>query len=127
MESRACKLCGDTIRPGSRADKIFCTDQCRSSYNNKVSSKDNNLIRRINSRLQKNRRILSKLNPSGKTKITRESLIAYGFDFSYITSIYRAKNGNTYVFVYDQGYIDIGDNNLILVKNQRIVENISIY
>ncbi|QCK15507.1 hypothetical protein [Mangrovivirga cuniculi] len=126
MKTRACKLCGNSINSGSRSDKIFCSDHCRSTFNNRISSGENNLIRRVNYRLQKNRRILNQLNPNGKTKVTRETLIAYGFDFSYVTSFYKAKNGNNYTFVYDQGYIDIGGNNLILVKNQRIVEKSSI-
>ncbi len=75
-----------------------------------------NLMRNINNRLRKNWRILEQLNPHQKTKKTRAQLISLGFDFNYFTSIYTTKSGNTYYFVYDQGYLPLENDFFALVK-----------
>ena len=64
---RKCIECGDSFH--GRADKKFCSDQCRSAYNNRLNSDATNFVRNINNTLRKNRRILEELNPSGKTKV----------------------------------------------------------
>lgn len=98
-----------------RSDKKFCTDYCRNSYNNKVNSESKNLIRNTNNRLKKNYKILSKLNSSGKTKIPKSKLLDQGFYFEYFTSIYVTKTGNTYHYVYDQGYLALDNNFYLLI------------
>lgn len=72
--------------------------------------------------MRKNRRILADINPSGKTKIHRDKLVAAGFSFNYFTNVYRTKNGNTYFFVYDQGYLKLEDGWLALVRKKEYVE-----
>lgn len=109
-----CLECGEKII--GREDKKFCSDSCRNSYNNKQNKDVNNLMRNINNRLRKNYRILLELNPEGKSKTTRNKLISKGFDFEYFTSIYKTKTGNVYYFLYDQGYMHLENEALILVK-----------
>lgn len=75
-----------------------------------------NLVRNINNRLRKNYRILEELNPGDKTKVTKSKLLARGFSFEYFTSIYTTKNGNTYYFVYDQGYLPLEGEFYALVR-----------
>lgn len=101
-----------------RVDKKFCNDACRNSYNNRVNKDDKNLIRTINNRLRKNYRILEVLNPNQKTKTTRSKLIAKGFDFNYITSIYTTKAGAQYFFIYNQGYLPLENDFFALVKRE---------
>ena len=117
---KQCLECGDEFI--GRADKKFCSPNCRSAYNNKLNSDATNFIRNINNILRKNRRILAALNPNGKMKIHRDKLIGEGFKFSYFTNIYQTKNGNTYYFVYDQGYLQLDDGWLALVVRQKYVE-----
>ena len=112
--SKTCLECGDKIV--GREDKKFCSDACRNAYNNKMNKDQNNLMRNINNKLRKNYRILCELNPENKTKTTRTKLLAKGFDFEFITSIYETKNGNTYYFLYDQGYMAIENDGYVLVK-----------
>lgn len=100
-----CPECGNRII--GRADKKFCNDACRNSYNNKFNKDSKNLVRTINNRLRKNYRILEALNPGEKTKTTKSKLVNAGFDFNYFTSIYTTKAGTIYYFVYDQGYLPI--------------------
>ena len=114
MESKKCLECSDKVV--GRVDKKFCSDYCRNAFNNKVNKESKNLIRNTNNRLRKNYKILTELNVSGKTKVTRRKLFDKGFDFKFITSVYRTKTGNTYLYVYDQGYLELENERFLLVK-----------
>jgi predicted nucleic acid-binding Zn ribbon protein len=109
-----CLECGEKII--GREDKKFCSDGCRNAYNNKINKDSTNLMRNINNKLRKNYRILSELNGDGKAKTTRTKLLGKGFDFEFFTSIYQTKTGNTYYFLYDQGYRILEEENYLLVK-----------
>ena len=114
MENRKCLECNDKVV--GRVDKKFCSDYCRNSYNNKVDKESKNLIRNTNNRLRKNHKILSELNVSGKTKTSRRKLFDKGFDFQFFTSIYTTKTGNTYFYIYDQGYLALENETYLLIK-----------
>ena len=109
-----CLECGEPF--SGRIDKKFCSDYCRNSFNNKINKESKNLIRNINNRLRKNHRLLSDLNQSGKTKVTRRKLLDGNFDFNYFTSIYTTKTGNTYYYIYDQGYLALENDYYLLIK-----------
>lgn len=113
---KTCLECGEKIV--GREDKKFCSDSCRNSYNNKINKDQTNLMRNINNKLRKNYRILVELNPDGKSKTTRNKLMTKGFDFEYLTSIYKTKTGNTYYFIYDYGYMELDNEQYILVKKE---------
>lgn len=110
---RNCLYCGIGI--SGRADKKYCSDTCRNSYNNIEGRNDNNLVRKINRLLTRNRKILSEMNPHGKAKTTRAALEERGFDFKHFTSIYETRKGGRYFFCYDQGYIFLEDHQVALV------------
>lgn len=114
MENRTCLECGEVLK--GRIDKKFCSDYCRNTYNNKVNKESKNLIRNINNRLKKNHKILSELNTLGKTKVSRNRLYDKGFDFQLFTSIYTTKSGNTYFYVYNQGYLALENEMYLLIK-----------
>jgi len=116
MENRNCLECGETVR--GRIDKKFCSDYCRNAYNNKVNKDSKNLIRNINNRLRKNYKVLSELNSKGKTKVTRTKLYNKGFDFNFFTSIYKTKTGNSYFYVYNQGYLALENEIYLLIKRE---------
>lgn len=112
--TKSCLECGDKII--GREDKKFCSDSCRNSYNNKQNKDANNYMRNINNKLRKNYRILAELNIDGKSKTTRAKLLSKGFDFDFFTSILHTKSGNTYHFVYEQGYMVLENDYYMLVK-----------
>lgn len=112
--AKLCLECNEKII--GREDKKFCSDGCRNAYNNKMNKDQNNLMRNVNNKLRKNYRILCELNPDDKTKTTRTKLVSKGFDFEFFTSIYQTKTGNTYYFLYDQGYMQIENDSFVLVK-----------
>ena len=111
---KSCIECGDQFN--GREDKKFCSDGCRNAYNNKINKDSTNYMRNINNKLRKNYRILEELNVEGKTKVSRAKLIAKGFDFEFFTNILNTKTGNTYYFLYEQGYMPLENDFFILVK-----------
>ncbi len=117
---KSCLECHAPVR--GRVDKKFCSDACRNSYNNRVNSDSSSLMRSINNTLRKNQRILTDLNPTGKTRIHRETLARKGFNFTYFTNIYQTKSGNTYYFCYDQGYIEADADHYTLVKRKEYID-----
>lgn len=119
-KEKECPICEEPIR--GRADKKFCSDQCRTTHNNRLNSDANNFIRNINNILRKNRRILVELNPKGKNKVHRDKLLEKGFKFSYFTNIYRTRAGKEYFFCYEQGYLELEDNIYALVIRKEYVE-----
>ena len=108
-----CQECGKFII--GRIDKRFCSDQCRTTFNNRLNKDVTRYIRNTNHTLRKNRRILIELNPGGKLRIRRDKLLEKGFDFSLFTSMYCAKDGAQYFYCYDQGYLPITKDTLLLV------------
>lgn len=113
---KTCLECGDKLL--GRDDKKFCSDGCRNAYNNKINKDSNNFMRNINNRLRRNHRILSEINAGGKTTTSRYKLLNKGFDFDYFTNIKKTKKGNTYYFLYDQGYALLGNDACKLVRKE---------
>lgn len=114
-EEKNCLECGEKIR--GRSDKKFCNDYCRNAYNNRLNVGDKNLVRNTNNILKKNYKILCELNLTGKTKTSKNTLIQKGFNFNLITSIYTTKTGNQYFYCYNQGYLLLEKEQVLLVKN----------
>ncbi len=114
--NKVCLECGEKIV--GREDKKFCSDGCRNAYNNKINKDSTNYMRNINNKLRKNYRILSDLNTEGKSKTTKTKLLSKGFDFDFFTNILNTGTGNTYYFVYDQGYRFLDNDFYMLVKKE---------
>lgn len=113
-----CLECGTLLL--GRVDKKFCNDQCRNNYHNKENREDSVLIRNVNVILKKNRNILKNLNPVGKIKLRKQALVSEGFNFKYFTNLYKTKDNRIYYFVYEHGYIDLGNDYFALVINMDI-------
>lgn len=118
------KLCLECKQPLiGRIDKKFCNDMCRNSFNNKVNKDANDYVRKVNVILRKNRRILAKLmDGKEKGKATKEQLLLNGFNFYYYTNLYKTKQGKTYYFVYELGYLELEEEKLALVKKEEYVK-----
>ena len=119
MNEKQCIECNRTFF--GRADKVFCSDMCRNSFNNRRNKESNNYIRNINSILKKNWKILSDHNPEGKAKIHKDKIVSKGFKFNYMTDQYVTKEGKKYIFCYDQGYLELDKGYLAIVKKKDYV------
>ena len=113
---KTCLECSEKIV--GREDKKSCSDSCRNAYNNKINKDTTNFMRNINNKLRKNYRILSELNSEGKSKATRDKMLNKGFDFEFYTNVMQTKTGNTYYFLYDQGYRSLDNDYYMLVKKE---------
>ena len=118
MEDRKCLECSRTIY--GRKDKKFCDDSCRNNYNNHQNRENTNIIRKINRILKKNRQVLEEVSGLTDEKRThkthREILLNKGFRFDFLTSIYTTKEGKKYYYVYNYGYMDLGNDFFLIVK-----------
>jgi len=110
-----CLACGTSII--GRSDKRYCDDGCRNSYNNKLNSTSSNFIKKINTILKRNRRILEEMLGNEKMqKVPREKMLTNGFDFSFFTNQLSNAKGQVYFFVYEYGYLPLGDEWFLIVK-----------
>jgi len=111
-----CQECGTEFK--GRSDKKFCTDQCRSAFNNRLNADSNNTVRNINNALRKNRRILDERLNAKKDRVTREALVQKGFSFKYHTHGFTSKTGKNYLFYYDRGLMLLENNSFFIVKDK---------
>jgi hypothetical protein len=118
VEVRSCLECGDPVK--GRADKKFCSDQCRVNFNNRLNCDETNYIRNVNHLLRRNRRILMTLNTTGKTRVNGTRLKEKGFDFGYFTNTDQTKDGAIYYYCYEQGYLRMEKEYYLLVIKQEI-------
>ncbi|WP_347159380.1 hypothetical protein [Pontibacter chitinilyticus] len=115
------QVCGHCAAPlTGRADKKYCSDQCRARAGNqkKLEDRGERCMREINGVLRRNRQELHRASPEGKTTLRREVLLQNGFDFRHFTHLYRTKGGNTYHFCYDYGYLLLEDEKVLIVNWQ---------
>jgi hypothetical protein len=115
-ETKTCLFCEKPVK--GRSDKKFCDDYCRAAYNNELKSAANNYIRNVNNALGKNRRILESLLPVGEptAKANQDKLLQLGFQLKYHTHQHSTKNGNTYFYCYEYGYLPLENNWFLIVK-----------
>ena len=97
------------IRSG-RSDKKFCDAACKDAYYNARKIQEHREIKKIDTILKRNRRVLRKFyNPNRKEElIQRDQLMRAGFDFGFHThSIVTKKKANEFIFCYDYGYREV--------------------
>ena len=119
---RQCVQCGERLV--GRTDKRFCSDACRNLYHYHANNAPINYVRNVINILKRNRRILSELNdgPEGTKKVHRDKLVQNGYSFLYHTHTYRTRAGNTYVFCFEHGYLELGENWFTLVRRDEYLE-----
>ena len=119
MQEKVCLECGDKMK--GRADKKFCSDQCRVSFNNRLNRDETKYVNNVSNLLRKNRRILMDLNTTGKTRVSRDMLTKNGFNFNYFTSQYKTKENATYFYCFEQGYLPMENNWFLLVVKKETI------
>jgi predicted nucleic acid-binding Zn ribbon protein len=117
MQAKQCPQCGIQIKVG-RTDKRFCSDDCRSQYHNNFNKGRSSYVRRVNRMLGKNRQILHRLAPNGKSKIRRAELLSHGFHFDWHTHIYETRSKKKYYFCYEYGWLEIENDFIIIVRRE---------
>ena len=102
---KKCPYCKTKIK--GRADKVFCTPYCKSSYHYQESlNEDDDLFRSIDKQLRLNRRLLKNYNKAGKAVVRKEALTKEGFNPNYFTHYWKNKKGDVYLFCYEFGFLE---------------------
>jgi hypothetical protein len=119
-ETKTCLTCTKPLR--GRSDKKFCDDYCRNNYNNRLKAKNNysTYIRTINNTLLKNRKILESILPEHEdtVKATLDKLQRLGFHSKYMTHTLTTRNGKTYFFCYEYGYLPLNNDWWLVVRKK---------
>lgn len=105
MNAHTCPVCHAPIN--GRADKKYCSDQCRALANNEKKMETQRVLLTTNQILRKNRTILRTLCPQGKATVRKEVLIAMGFQMDFFTAIFVTRQKQVYYLCYDFGYTPI--------------------
>lgn len=112
LEKNLCRVCLFCARRfHGRADKKFCTDDCRNAYHNERNSlRLSNYVNVINRILKKNRSILEDLKiPEYQViEIPKEQLLKKGFEFKFLTHYIQLSKKEVYYFCYEFAYAFTG-------------------
>ncbi|MFN8241855.1 MAG: hypothetical protein U0X39_14030 [Bacteroidales bacterium] len=117
---RRCLDCGDVLH--GRADKKFCSDQCRNNFNNRQNRDSNNFVRNVHGLLRKNRRILGDLYNEGKTRVHKDALYALGYNFSFFTHSIKTRDGKQFNYCFEYGFHEGKDEFVELRLNSDYLE-----
>jgi hypothetical protein len=90
-----------------RSDKKFCDLHCKSSYHYRKSIEEEpRFYNKVDNQLKLNRKILKYYNKAGKSVIRAEILKRDGFDSNFFTHYWKNGKGDTYLFVYEFGFLN---------------------
>lgn len=127
MEEKTCLNCGQPVGPG-RKDKKYCSEACKTEYNNKLKEPSIVIpafIPEVNKILLSNWKILHDCltGQGGYCKMRVRDLNGRGFNFKYFTSErVNDQDGEVYYFCYDVGYKMVKDDTwAVLVQNDAMV------
>ena len=108
----SCHYCGKPLK--GRPDKMFCSTQCKNTYNNRRRSSEYPFV--LDAILHRNRSILKRFHDSEE----KESLIPYlvlehaGFQFEHLTGIKINAVGSMTFYVYEYGW-EKSNNDYVLI------------
>ncbi len=117
---RKCLTCGDQIT--GRADKKYCSDECRTTAHNKTKADNYHspIVRNTTNALIKNRRILQTVLADQETiKANKDSLSKMGFNFKFFTSLHITNNSKTYYYCFDYGYLPLANDWYLIVRDTK--------
>ncbi len=121
--NRHCKNCHGPVV--GRSDKLFCSDSCRTMYNNTRYRSKFSTVNKIDRILRKNWSILDNLHSRGKMLVTYSDLRHLGFDFHYFTSCRRHAEDNPsgpqLLSCFDYDYSILEDGNVSLYKKATLL------
>ncbi len=104
INPKTCLSCGKGLE--GRSDKKYCDAYCKSSYQYRQSKLNTpKFYNKVDNQLKLNRKILKYFNKAGKATIRSEVLIDLGFDPNFYTHYWKNTKKDTYLFVYEFGFL----------------------
>ncbi|MFT4523566.1 MAG: hypothetical protein ACI8ZN_002521 [Bacteroidia bacterium] len=118
QENRRCKTCN--AHYVGRANKVFCTVVCKSTYHRNLRSETKLAALRFNEYLIRNHGILYEILGEKKKqiKVNRKQLADKKFRFSYHTHTLTNSKGKLYHFIFNTGWMEFSDDEILVVRNQ---------
>ena len=111
LKQRVCLSCKKEIQ--GRSDKKFCDVYCKSSYQYQQSKlKAPRFFKKVDNQLKLNRKILKYYNKGGKATVRSIVLLEQGFDPNFFTHYWKNQKGDTYLFVYEFGFLKRKENSI---------------
>jgi uncharacterized Zn finger protein (UPF0148 family) len=114
---RKCKICKTQLR--GREGKLFCSIKCKNFYHQKLRKVTKKEAYAIDRHLHRNRSIL--LEVMGKKlsqlKLPRIVLEEKKFTWKYHTHHHTNKQGKMMHYVYDFGWMEFSDDEVLIVRN----------
>lgn len=99
-----CLHCGAELI--GRTDKKYCNLKCKSAHQYKTSKlRPERFYDKVDFQLRWNRKLLKEHFEKGKRVIESCEVLNRGFDRRYCTHHWKHRDGNTYIFVFDYGYL----------------------
>ena len=120
---RKCPVCNAEIV--GRADKKFCSPNCKSANQYEIRQKKEILFYNIDKQLKTNRKILKRFNVKGFTTLRKADVLAEGFDPNYFTHYWKNPKGKVYLFCYEYGFLEFRKDGILkylLVEWQKYME-----
>lgn len=119
-DKRKCLECDKFLE--GRVGKRYCDPYCKSAYHYKKTQNETpKFYSKVHQQLKLNRKILKNYNKAGKATIRTEILMTQGFNPNFFTHYWKNKKGDTYLFVYEFGFLKVQENNKskhVLIKWQ---------
>jgi hypothetical protein len=99
---KTCPVCGSML--SGRSDKKFCDDGCRTTFNNRRWQQESEDIRKTDSILRRNRKILQSYSQSREAVcLSKAHLMASGFRPDFVTRIAPDPSGGLIRYYYEYG------------------------
>ncbi|MBP7803820.1 MAG: DUF2116 family Zn-ribbon domain-containing protein [Saprospiraceae bacterium] len=112
---RTCIQCGKPVK--GRADKVFCSSECKNDYNYKNRSTTKSDVKTIDDLLHRNRILLMTLMGDSKKEIFDKMVLTRAkFRFEFHTGHYINKEGKTYWLIYDYAWMAFSDQKILVVR-----------
>jgi len=116
--SRLCRMC--KLPLVGRADKIFCSIECKNEYHVKLRRATAQAVRETDKILHRNRSILLEVmgKNSKQKKVDRKILDRQKFNFNYMTGYYINSQNKMYHIVYDFAWMEFSDGEILIVRRK---------
>ncbi|MEX2380665.1 MAG: hypothetical protein WD530_07965 [Vicingaceae bacterium] len=115
---RKCKICKKELK--GRADKLFCSIECKNYYHVGLRKVTNKAAKIIDKTLHRNHSIILEIlgKNSSQKKIKRTVLTNKKFNFKYHTHFNINSKGKTYYFLYDIAWMEFSDDEVLIVRKR---------
>ena len=118
---KKCKICKTPLLGGT--DKMFCSQKCKNYYHVHLRAVTAKEAFPIDRHLHRNRSILLEIMGKNEVqkKVPRMVLVEKKFKFKYITHYHINSKGKTMHYVYDFGWMDFSDDEVLIVRNKKSI------